>query len=261
MVHRRGAILLRKARIMYRMRCSEIWGGFRDHDADLATSGIVASLYSGSCRGGKGGDLYYFSVCDSDLLTRIAVADVMGHGEEVSEVSRWVYDSLRARMNDADGSTVLGDLNRRANAYGDQAMTTAAVVAFYRRTSNLYFSYAGHPPILIRRRSDPHWWHGEVDSRIDLANMPLGVQSDTVYEQRAVPFSRGDRAFLYTDGVIEAPDPSGQLFGMQRLLDVLEGAADEDLPQLKNAVLGALRRHTGGALNHDDVTLMAIEVA
>jgi sigma-B regulation protein RsbU (phosphoserine phosphatase) len=248
--------------MMRRIGCSEIWGGIRDDDADVATSGLVASLYCGSCRGGKGGDLYYFSVCDSDLLTRIAVADVMGHGEEISEVSQWVYDSLQDRMNDAEGNKVLDDLNRRAHAYGDEAMTTAAVVAFYRRTSHLYFSYAGHPPILIRRRSDPHWWHGLVEPETGtvLANLPLGIDSATVYEQRAVPFSQGDRVFLYTDGVIEAPSPSGRLFGEQGLLDVLEGAADEDLPQLKAAVLEALRRHTAGTLEHDDVTLMAIEI-
>ena len=90
--------------------------------------------------------------------------------------------------------------------------------------------------------------------------MPLGVLAESGYGQRTVPLADGDRLFLYTDGVIEAPSPNGVLFGREQLEAVLAGFVDAPLAELKSGVLAALRAHTGGALTHDDVTLMALEV-
>ncbi len=113
---------------MYRIRCAEIWGGISDEEQDVCSAGLVASLYSRACEGGKGGDIYYLSVCGKDNLTRIAVADVVGHGSAVSEVSDWLYHTLEERMNDTAGNGILADLNRAASARGIEAMTTAAVI-------------------------------------------------------------------------------------------------------------------------------------
>ena len=84
---------------MYEIKCGEVWGGIRGTDVDAITSGVEACLFSSACDGGKGGDIYYFSVCTGDLLTRIAIADVMGHGKPVSDTSEWLYNSLQERMN------------------------------------------------------------------------------------------------------------------------------------------------------------------
>ena len=83
---------------MYRIQCAEIWGGIRNLEQDVCTSSLVASLYSASCEGGKGGDIYYFGVCKGDTITRLAIADVTGHGAAVSEISQYVYDALKAHM-------------------------------------------------------------------------------------------------------------------------------------------------------------------
>src|ERR1041384_444919 len=96
---------------MHRIRCSEVWGGIQDVELDVATSGLTVSLYSAACDGGKGGDVYYFSVCGSDKLTRIAVADVAGHGEAVSHMSQWLYDAPVGRINSFQGKAILPDLN------------------------------------------------------------------------------------------------------------------------------------------------------
>jgi hypothetical protein len=81
-----------------RLECKEIWGGIHDRDIEVSAGKIIASIYSAACCGGRGGDIYYFGVCKGDIITRLAVADVTGHGETVSEVSRYVYDSLKAHM-------------------------------------------------------------------------------------------------------------------------------------------------------------------
>lgn len=248
------------ANIKHLIRSNEVWGGIRSDDLSAATSGVVASLYSRACDGGKGGDVYYFSVSASDMLTRIAVADVLGHGRAVSDVGKWIYDSLAERMNSAEGNEVLGDLNRMAADRGYRALTTAAVVTFYRVDSNLYFANAGHPPIFLRRASDERWRPMTLDDRSDVANMPLGVDPQMRYDQQEVPLAKGDQLILYTDGLLDAPNSEQQLFGPDRLVAALESATGKPPKDVKDSVLGALEHHTGGCLAHDDVTFMVVEV-
>jgi hypothetical protein len=81
-----------------RLKCKGIWGGIRNRDIEVSAGKVIGSIYSASSEGGMGGDIYYFGVCKSDTITRLAIADVTGHGEAVSEISRYVYDSLKAHM-------------------------------------------------------------------------------------------------------------------------------------------------------------------
>ena len=248
------------ATTVHRIRCAEIWGGIQNASLDACTSGIRASLYSSSCEGGRGGDVYYFSVCGNNVLTRVALADVTGHGERVSRVSQWLYDSLAARMNSRRGHKVLADLNAQAEAFGEAAISTAAVIGFYRWTGRLYFSYAGHPPALVYRERERCWSPLELPESAGLANLPVGVTELSRFDQGRIRLRRGDRLLLYTDGVLEAPDATGQLFGMERLRDVLERTVGAPLSAVKESVLAAVRDHTGGSLTHDDVTVLAIEI-
>ena len=81
-----------------RLECKEIWGGIRSRDVEVSAGKVIGSIYSAASEGGMGGDIYYFGVCKGDTITRLAIADVTGHGEVVSEVSQFVYDALKAHM-------------------------------------------------------------------------------------------------------------------------------------------------------------------
>ena len=81
-----------------RLECREILGGIRDRDVEVSAGKVIASIYSAACCGGMGGDIYYFGVCRGDTITRLAIADVTGHGEAVTEISQFVFDSLKAHM-------------------------------------------------------------------------------------------------------------------------------------------------------------------
>ncbi|MEW6234920.1 MAG: PP2C family protein-serine/threonine phosphatase [Candidatus Omnitrophota bacterium] len=240
--------------------CATIWGGIQNADFDIAAHSLSASLYSRSCAGGKGGDIYYFSVCGKDKLTRIAVADVVGHGEDVSEISAWVYESLVKRMSNLEGNGVLSELNDKLQGRGLEAMTTAAVVAFYTGNHHLYFSYAGHPPLFVKRRYESSWSPIELKTTPGMNNLPLGIKRETYYDQNETPLEKGDRVFLYTDGVIEAPDADHNLYGKDRLLALLNSMENAAIHEIKNAVLADLLRHTSGSLEHDDVTMLVLEV-
>lgn len=246
---------------MYQLSCSEVWGGIQDEDVDACSAAMTTSLYSDACDGGKGGDIYYVSVCHGDVLTRVALADVVGHGEKVSQVSQWLYNSLKERMNGGDGSDILADLNRLAYEHGFKAITTAAVVTFRADGAGAQFSYAGHHPVLVRPEGAAHWEPIQlVGVSNGMANLPLGIDLGVRFDQRVVKVRSGDRLFLYTDGVIETPGLDGGLFGERRLRTLLDEVGDKSLYDLKTTVLTTLRQYAGGELTHDDVTLLAMEV-
>ncbi|MEE8430921.1 MAG: SpoIIE family protein phosphatase, partial [Candidatus Desulfatibia sp.] len=113
-----------------------------NQDLEISAGKVVASLYSAASDGGKGGDIYYFGVCKGDRITRLAIADVVGHGEAVTE----------------------------------------------------------------------------------------------------------------------APSPEDDLFGNERLKDVLDANIKAPLSELRSAVLKALHQHTKKELTHDDVTLIVLEI-
>lgn len=243
------------------VHCSEIWGGIRNQDVDVSSPHVTASLHSSACAGGRGGDIYYVGVCDFDHVTRIAVADVLGHGAAVSLVSEWLYESLRRRINELAGSAVLADLNDLAVERGLEALTTAAVVTVYRDGGQANFAYAGHHPAKLRRTGRAAWEEVTLEPEgHGRANLPLGVTRAVRYAARTVPIAAGDRLVLYTDGVLDTPGPDGGMFGRERLDAVLAAAGQAGLPELKTAVLRELRRYAGGALRHDDVTLLALDV-
>ena len=245
--------------------CSGIWGGVQNSDQDVNTDGLTASVFSSSADGGKGGDMYYIGACKGCKLTRVAVADVVGHGQAVSDVSQYMYDSLKAHICDPDSGAILSELNQVASQQGLEAMTTAVVVAYSGINGTVLLSRAGHPPVLLKRANQEQWSVAETvgtDKEGDSlgADIPLAVAPETTYRQQAISVTSGDRFFVYTDGVTEAPSPTGELFGTERLNEVLNANAQATLSELKSAVLRSLHQHAGNTLTHDDVTLVAMEI-
>ena len=144
-------------------------------------------------------------------------------------------------------------------------MTTAAVVAYYREESEARVSYAGHPPVLYQRANDRVWTFARPPGRIGQSdgyplNIPLAIDFDARYSQIALSMAPGDRLFAYTDGIIDAPNPGGESFGLARLKDALDASTGAPLSELKSAVLKTLHEHAEKELTHDDVTLIAIEI-
>jgi hypothetical protein len=82
-----------------RLECKELWGGIRSRDSEVSAGNVIGSIYSTACcEGGQGGDIYYFGVCKDGIITRLAIADVTGHGEAVSEISQYVYCTLKEHI-------------------------------------------------------------------------------------------------------------------------------------------------------------------
>jgi sigma-B regulation protein RsbU (phosphoserine phosphatase) len=200
------------------------------------------------------------SVCSIDFLTRMVVADVRGHGEQVSEISSWIYQCLQDKMNSLDGASVLSDLNRMVHRRGFAVITTVAVVSHYISDSTLYYSYAGHPPVLARR-SGGRWLPLVLETQSGKTNLPLGVLPSVQYDQAAVRVQAADRFLLYTDGLSEATNlESDEEFGEKELPALLEAQADSELASVRDALIERASAFSSGPLLTDDCTLMVVEV-
>lgn len=247
---------------MQELICSEVWGSNGTANIDLVLPGLRGVLYSRACGGKKGGDVYYASACAAGVISRMCLADVAGHGEQVAQVGSWLRGAMRRTMGQHDPSSVFHALNKRASLFGLDALTTAVCLSYDLMTAELRFSYAGHPPALVLPAGATAWAPLQVEDNNakGARNVPLGVSNAAAFDTGTHELKEGDRLFLYSDGILEAPDASHELFGTDRLRDALNGARNQPVEQLAHTVESALTQHTGATeFAHDDVTFVIIE--
>jgi phosphoserine phosphatase RsbU/P len=245
---------------MHFIKCSEIWGGIHSTDENIKTKGLTASMYCKPFESNEGGDIYYFSVCGKDILTRIAIGDVAGHGESVSKASSQLYDSLSRNMNKPKGKEILVELNEEISKETKKAITTAGIYTINNDASTLTFSTAGHPPFFMKRKDANEWREVTLQHHTLRGNIPLGTLQGTHFDEESLSVESGDRFFFLTDGVLEASNEKGNMFGKTELLKVFKQNMNSSLEKLKHAVLNALKEHVGKGAIHDDLTFLTMEI-
>jgi PAS domain S-box-containing protein len=122
------------------------------------------------------------------------------------------------------------------------------------RERTLQYVSAGHlPPIRVPRQGEP----------IQLASegLPVCLFPDSVWEDRTVQLEGGDRVYLYTDGLVEAENPQGIEFGLDRLSELLASLRSEPLDSGLDRVLQVADDWTGPQPLEDDASILAFELA
>ena len=143
--------------------------------------------------------------------------------------------------------------------------TGTFVTAFYGvydpATRLLTYASAGHNPPRVRHDGAGRTVYGSGRIRaVDRAgSLPLGIDEEVVYEDTVEHLASGDFLLLYTDGITEARDPENNLFGVERLDEILD-ACDGDAPELVNCILDSVNTFTRGRPPNDDRTLLAAKV-
>lgn len=114
----------------------------------------------------------------------------------------------------------------------------------------LTFTNAGHnPPFLMRR-------NGEC-VRLDDGGRVIGAFTDSKYTQREIEVDRGDKLLLFTDGVTEARNASGEEFGEERLEECLRTYRGQDAAELRTFILDEVTEFCGNNFD-DDAALMIV---
>ena len=91
-----------------------------------------------------GGDVHYLSVCNQGAVSRVAVGDVMGHGQAVSSVADDLRELMHKHINTWDQSNFMRELNNAFHKRGEE-YATVGVLGFHRPTSQVVYTNAGHP--------------------------------------------------------------------------------------------------------------------
>lgn len=200
------------------------------------------------------GDFYDFITLPEGRLG-IVVADVADKGAGAAlymALSRTLirtfameYPTQPERVMRATNERILKD-----------AKATLFVTLFYGvldpLTATLTYCNAGHNP--------PYFLGGEVDSVEELTRtgMALGVLEGVDWEQMTLQMAPGDAVVLYTDGITEARDASGSMFGEERLLEVAQKAQGCTAWEIQDALLDEIHGYVGDAPRLDDITLMVL---
>jgi len=199
-----------------------------------------------------GGDLYDFFLLDDDHLC-LAIGDVSGKGVPASLFMAVTITLLRAvGHRTALPDEVLARVNAPLCRDNDAAMFVTLFFAVYDvRTGELAYSSGGHPPPYVVRAG------GGVEPLPQTAGAGLGVSSRIAFGVGTAQLECGDGLLLYTDGVTEAMDAKGGMFGEARLEAALSGAGPQDgAAPMMAAVRAAVEKFTAGAEQYDDITML-----
>jgi sigma-B regulation protein RsbU (phosphoserine phosphatase) len=249
--------------ISTRLACFELWGGNGSANHPVELPGLAGWVYSTPFESGLGGgDVHYLSVCSKGRVSRIAVADVAGHGSHASSMGENLRRVFQHHTDNWDQSALMRELNEafvRESTVSQFA--TAAVLGFYRETGELLFSSAGHPPALWYRAQEKSWelLQDCTPYAVEIAGLPLGLIPGTAYSQTGVRLAAGDTLVLYTDGITEAQDPSGSELGQNGLLEMGRGVTPGSPADTCRALLSAVQTFRGSQPRHDDETLVVLQ--
>ena len=235
----------------------EIRGGSRAVEEALEAPGLDEWVYSRPHEEAPGGgDVHFLSLCGGGIVSRLILADVSGHGAAVAEVAVTLRSLMKKNINVKNQGQLLRDLNRQFAAVAQLDHFATAVVATYLATDRtLTISNAGHPRPLRRQASDGAWdFLGEPSA--EPGDLPWGLDDDSPYHQFSIPLAVGDVILFYTDALVEAADPSGQLLGEEGLIALAWGLGPVDQAQVGPALLAAIAAHRGGRAADDDLTLV-----
>src|ERR687885_1594183 len=118
------------------------------------------------------------------------------------------------------------------------------------KSATLSYANAGHDL--------PYLWHGGECEELRARGMPLGLMPGMGYEQKEIVLDAGESALFYSDGLVEAHDPEGEMFGFPRLRELVAEHADEER-SLEEILLEELYTFVGeGWEQEDDITLLTL---
>jgi len=199
------------------------------------------------------------SVCDYDLISRVALADVSGHGNEVSDVTQTLRNLMHKNINAWDQSDFMRGLNDAFRQGNNGKYATAIVLSFHRVMGRLAFSNAGHLPPLWYHAAQKAWgWLEEGTEAKKVSGLPVGLIPGTDYSQTVVTLKPSDLLLLYTDGITEAGNETGHELGREQLLEWARQAPVNSPRLLGEALLQRMELFRGKVRN-DDETLLVLQ--
>lgn len=197
------------------------------------------------------GDYYDFIPCDGGKLG-LVIADVTDKGMPAALFMAFTRSIVRANVSHpASPAEGISEANRLICVESHEGLFVTLFFALLdTKTGEVTYVNAGHNPPLFFSAVENRL------SQLTSTGIPLGIDSDTPFEQRRIQLNRGDFILFYTDGVTEAIDTHEEEFGMPRL----QRFALEHKHHSPTDILSALEREienfTGSTALYDDTTIV-----
>jgi phosphoserine phosphatase RsbU/P len=206
-----------------------------------------------------GGDYYDFIELEELGSGRLGIAlgDVSGHGIGAALLMAAARGVLRSHA--ARHGANLGELFETLNRHlvrdtGDGQFMTLFYAVLDSETRSLLWTSGGHDPALWLQNSG-----GDI-KELPNTGLPLGILDEAQYEQAGpIEFSTGDIVLVGTDGIWEARNTDGDMFGKDRLRKLLTDSADRSAAEIHNTVVEAVRNFSQTRPQEDDITLVVIK--
>jgi sigma-B regulation protein RsbU (phosphoserine phosphatase) len=198
-----------------------------------------------------GGDYYDCLLLPGERVA-LAFGDVAGKGVPASLVMSRLSSVVQCTMEFvADVGEAAARINEHMCSHAVEGrFVTFTLAIIDLAANNVSLIIAGHMSPMIRRCD------GTIEEFSEEAiGLPLGVVSGMSYEVLKRTIHPGETIVIYTDGVSEAMNPAGDLYGTERLRETVARNPSEPA-KLGQAILADVKRHAGGREQNDDITLM-----
>lgn len=212
----------------------------------------------GHCESARqvGGDFFDVIDCGDEQLV-LVIADVMGKGVPAAMFAAILRSLFRAMpRQEFRPSQLLNQANQLL--YNDLSAVdmfiTVQVLHVDGKARQVRVANAGHCPALL---ADPK---AATSHPLAPEGLPLGVLPDTEFADEEAPLVEGARLLVYTDGLVEARNPSGDLYGYERLGQWLAARARKaaSLEQMKEELLGEMTEFQNDDILQDDQTFLIL---
>ncbi len=203
-----------------------------------------------------GGDYYDFLHHEDGRLD-LVIADVSGHNVGAALIMAETRTIIRSRSGQfSNPRELLNELNQFF--YEDLTKAELFITLFYLQyipeTRVVNYASAGHSPTLL--------WQAKTRQclRLDPEGLIIGVMEEFPYEQESVTLEPGDILLLYTDGLIEAENDQKELFGDQRLADLLGEQCQLPPKQLLDHIVEQVQLFSGHHTFEDDLSMVIMKI-
>ncbi|MBN2369872.1 MAG: serine/threonine-protein phosphatase [Vicinamibacteria bacterium] len=199
-----------------------------------------------------GGDYFDLIERSSDRFA-LVVGDVAGKGMPAALIMGLLQGSLKTLITAGlQGATLIEKLNTYlCSQISPTRMITLLYAEFEEKTNALHYVNAGHnPPFILRS--------GGTLERLGATGTALGLFADARFEEMVTPLEPGDRALLYTDGIVEALNASEEEYGEERLLAFLQSRAGAEPQDFVDSLVREVLSFCGEARPTDDMTMLYV---
>ncbi|MDD5073262.1 MAG: PP2C family protein-serine/threonine phosphatase [Candidatus Omnitrophica bacterium] len=203
-----------------------------------------------------GGDYAKFHFLDKNRLL-FMIADMTGHGVSAALLVNRIHTEIEGLVRD---NLLPGEILKKLDNFiksdfgkiGIFLSAFCGVIDF--SDKKLVYSNYGHPPQILFQKADKKIVLMESQTFL----MGIGMETSDVYQVK-INFERGDRIFLFTDGLIEAKNKAGEEFGYARFEQFVRGKGALDVAAFNEDLLAEVGRYQEGA-QADDIFLLSIQI-